>query len=322
MGDYRQNLLAFGVQPHSNRLPLGLARDAVLDAQRTLRPTPGTVGINDGGAPAKTLQPFGMPAVGGKPAEDTFKLAIDLFRASSHSKDPVGIRILKLLEDSHRASKLKYDAILEAGTSSRSSGVITITESYSNDIANTSIWIVHEAYHLVVKNDGMAYIDEEIESRIIQGRFAVELYSSGLMLTEGRTIKLKSKNTIMEAYENDQIVDYAIRHYKTEPDLGVTEKWIVASKGKWGGLKNRTLETSQYYAKILVDSQPTGKLNPMKIDGDVAATLFELLEARPFQESKVLMDIDPDDVKAVLESLPSTHTKRYDAWKARSGFAK
>ncbi|HTE39569.1 MAG TPA: hypothetical protein VK629_01995 [Steroidobacteraceae bacterium] len=319
MADYRQNLLAFGVQPHSNRLPLGLAKDAVLDAQRTRRPTPGTLGINDAGTPISVLPQFGSPAVGGKPAEDTFKLAIDLFRVSAHSKDAMGKRILKLLEDSHRTSKLKYEAIFEAGISSRSTGEITISDAYSSDIANTSIWIVHEAYHLVVKDAGMAYVDEEIESRIIQGRYAGELYTSGLTLPDGKKVKLKSKPAVLEAYERDQIIDFAIHAYKAEDDFGVTEKWIVANKAKWGGFKNRTLESLQFYANVLVDSQPTGKLNPMKIDGDVAATLLELLEARPFEESKILVGMDMDEVKAVLESVPSTHKTRYEVWKKSRG---
>jgi hypothetical protein len=91
--------------------------------------------------------------------------------------------------------------------------------------------------------------------------------------------------------------------------------WIVAHKGEWGGLCSRTLETRKFYAKVLVEPQPTFALDPRSIDTNVAETLLELLECNPFDAGSIATHAGKGDVKTILEKMPATSKTRVDTIK-------
>ena len=246
----------------------------------------------------------------------TFDTAIELFANSPQSSTPVGKRILAKLQETRRNNLLSFADIGPAGDSSRESGTIRITKVYERDPIKTSIWLVHEAYHLAVAKDDLLYADEEVESRRIQGEYWIFLEDTGVRLQDGIRYRLAPQDSpLPKAYRADRIIDWVIPMYVDEKAFKITADWIVKHKGDWGGLCNRTLDTRKFYAKILADSQPTFALDPRSIDPQVAETLLELLECNPFEAGSIATHAGKGDVKTIVEKLPATFKTRVDTLK-------
>jgi hypothetical protein len=297
---YKQQLLGRGIgaAQHAVRGPLGFG--VLADSTGDAGQVRGPLGVN-------------RPAAGGTPAIDdrkAFELAIAIFEKSPQSATPIGGRILATARKSLAAGSVSFRAMQEEGISTTSTGEIAITVIYRPEPMLTSIWLVHEAYHVAVKDDGLLYVDEELASRTIQGEYWAFLEDTGVSVGE-RTYRLaKSDKRLPIAYREKRIIDWVIPMYKEEKDFVITPKWIIDHKGDEGGLKNRTSETRAFYATTLIDAQPTGTFSLGSIDPKAAEALLELFEAEPFNAWATPKQ---DEVKAILEKLPTTMTKRRDA---------
>lgn len=272
-----------------------------------------------GASPPRTSVGMGIDAGNpnsGPMPEQTFDTAIELFASSPQSSTPIGKRILTKLEETRRNKLLSFADIGPAGDSSRERGTIQITKVYERDPMKTSIWLVHEAYHLAVAKDGLLYVDEEVESRRIQGEYWIWLEDSGVRLKDGIRYRLAPQDSeLPKAYRANRVIDWVIPMYVNEADFKISAEWIVAHKTEWGGLCNRTLDTRKFYAKILAESQPTFALDPRSIDNKVAETLLELLECNPFESGSITAHAGKADVKTIVEKLPATFKTRVDTLK-------
>jgi len=158
----------------------------------------------------------------------------------------------------------------------------------------------------------MLYVDEEIESRLIQGAYSKYLEDTGGRLKDGKPYGAVVRGSYLsEFYRADRIIDWVIPQYKDETGFKITADWIVKHKSEWGGFANRTLDTRKYYAKILVDSQPTSSWDPRPIDPGVAKTLRELLNSGPRGERASIEAAagSKDAVEAVLKAAPEAGLK-------------
>jgi hypothetical protein len=273
--------------------------------------------LTRGAAPARG--PIGTnPDAGAllKPArsspEGTFDTAIELFENAPQGTTAMGLRILGVLRKARETGALSFADLGEDGISSPSQGWIKITDRYQDDPAKASIWMVHEAYHVAVVADKMLYVDEEIESRRIQGEYSIYLEDTGGKLKDGKPYApVVRSSSLSEFYRANRIIDWVIPQYKDEDDFKITADWIVKHKSEWGGFANRTLDTRKYYAKILVDSQPTGSWDPRSIDPDVAKTLRELLNSGPRGERPSIEAAagKKEDLEAVLKAAPEAVLK-------------
>jgi hypothetical protein len=288
----------------SLRAPLCVLTNALPNDAGTLTrgatPPPGPLGTKPDAGVAR-----------GNP-EETFDTAIELFENAPQGTTLIGLRILAALKKARQTGALSFAVLEEDGKSSPSGGWIQIADRLQNDPVRTSIWMVHEAYHVAVVKDKMLYVDEEIESRLIQGAYSIYLEDTGGTLKGGKPYgAVVRRSNLSEVYRADRIIDWVIPQYKDEKDFEITADWIVKHKREWGGFANRTLDTRKYYAKILVDSQPTGSWNPRSIDPDVAQTLRELLNSGPRAERAWIEAAagSKDDVEAVLKAAPEAVLK-------------
>lgn len=152
------NLGAFNNNAYLTPSPLG-HNDHGDPSKRNMiyGPTPGPIGINDIGDPAimSALLMGQLPTTGGKLAKkDTFKIAIELFRKSPQSKSEIGKKVITTLDNAYNNKKLKFTSMPETGKSDSSTGIIEITDMYSENPIKASSWLIHEAYHLSVKGNG------------------------------------------------------------------------------------------------------------------------------------------------------------------------
>jgi hypothetical protein len=264
---------------------------------RGASPSRGSVGSH----PDAGLSSFFKPS-----PEETFDAAIELFQNAPQSKTKMGVRILDTLKEARKNNLLSFAVLLSDGESDKKEGTIRITDLYDRDRVSTSVWLVHEAYHLAVAKDNLLYVDEEIESRQIQGEYWTFLENSGL--------RLRRDSVVPKMYRENRIIDYIIPwYYKKEPNFKITADWIVKHKTDWGGLCNRTLDTRKFYAKTLVESQPTFALDPRSIDPKVAETLLELLECNKFESFSIVTHVGKDEVKTILEKVPEASKKRVES---------
>jgi hypothetical protein len=263
-----------------------------------------------------TVLSLATGAVPASPPSDAeaFKTAIDLFRETPASKSPHGARVLAKLEESLLAGNISYGG---DNSSNSGTGKIQIEASYRGDIANTSISLVHEGFHVAINLD--PYIDDELASRDIQAEYGAYLFANPTRVG-GQTYQLKREPYLAEVKRKDQVVDYVIgMYYGSQPDFTITKDWILKHQADWKGLCNRTTKTRKIYAKILVDSQPTASWNPLSIDPAVAAALFELLECAPGDSKEILAHAGEEDAMTVLRKLPATYKERYSAWESKKG---
>jgi hypothetical protein len=245
-----------------------------------------------------------------------FKTAVDLFRETLISKTENGKRVLAKLDESLKASKISYGP---DNSSNSDSGTIQIEAFNRGDIANTSVCLVHEAFHLAIHLD--LYIDDEIASRDIQAEYGQYLVDNAVTVS-GQTYQLKKPPYLIEVKRKDQVVDYVIdMYFGVQSNFTITKEWIMAHKNEWKGLCNRTTKTRKIYAKILVDSQPTARFDPRPIDPNVAAALFELLECAPTDSKVILGHAGESDAMAVLGKLPASYASRYAAWQQKMNFS-
>jgi hypothetical protein len=294
---YKQPVLGTGPQ-HSVRGPLGQGTPLGL--------------AGDGGQPRGPLG-ASLPAAGGSPVKSDkaiFELAIAIFEKSPQAATPIGHRIVATAREALAAGRLTFAPLSEDGISKPSTGEITITDAYRSKPALASVWVVHEAYHVAVKDDRLLYVDEEVVSRTIQGEYWVFLEETGVTLDGERYQLPKGDKQIPTAFRRKQIIDWVIPQYKNEKDFVINANWIVAHKGDEGGFRNRKSDTRAFYATTLIDAQPTGTFSFGSIDPKAAEALLELLEAEPFN---AWATPKKDDVKTILEKLPATMTTRRDA---------
>jgi len=246
--------------------------------------------------------------------ESAFNTAIDLFRESPVSKTPNGKRVLAKLDESLKARRISYGS---ENSSDNGSGTIEIEAANRGDIENTSVCLVHEAFHVAINLD--PYIDDELASRDIQAEYG-QFLADNPVRVDGQTYQLKKAPYLLEVKRKEQVVDYVIdMYFGSQSSFTITKEWIMKHKDDWKGLCNRTLKTRKIYAKILVDSQPTGSLNPFAIDPNVAEALLELLECVPTDSRAILGHAGESDAMVVLGKLPAKDAGRYAAWKKRMG---
>jgi len=147
------------------------------------------------------------------------------------------------------------------------------------DPGSSSVWLVHEAYHL--SNIGTKlYIDEEIGSRELQARYG--LRSTQGIIYEGKTYKAKARGGLQELLDSSrrkQIVDWVLGlpDY-TDDENFLTQAWIGQHIRDWGGPSNRNPFTRQKYLDKLLE-----KPRPEEI-GPGARALFAILESAPSKE--------------------------------------
>lgn len=327
MSNLKQPVLGFGEQPTPwTPSPFGMLdhgdpslRDKVLGG------TPGTTGLHDPGDPLKNPALGGLvPAAGGKVDSDaaTMALAIEIFRASAQSKTKMGVRILKVLDEAYRLGRLSYETMGEDGECTPSEGTIRITRSYDKDALQTSVWLVHEAYHVAVKDDKMLYVDEEVESRQIQGAYWNALLKDGVVLPDGRKFQVKEKDAgkqVLVKWQQSRIIDWVVTAYEKVDGFSISADWIVKHKADGKGFANREAYTREYFARILVESQPTGAFDPRPIDQKVAITLLELLESvNRFDAGTLARKVGKDEVLTILGKLPASEKKRVDTFRKES----
>lgn len=339
MADYRQATLGVHTAPSPfTPSPFGIDDHGDPESgEAVLGPTPGPTGLADPGDPERNpLLGATRPAAGGglkefggdEPAETAFARAIALYEACPlfDPKDPaeaaLKTRIVTALKEANKEGRLEFVlGQVEDGEFSRSARRITITQGHRGNPAATTLWLVHEGYHLAVVDDKMSYVDEEIASRMIQGPLCRQL-QGGVAAPDGTVHKLSAGkgDAVLRAWEKNQIVDFVIPVYKSYRDFKITADWIIKHKADWGGFRNRTPATRAFYAQILVDAQPTGMLNPMSIDPAGAETLLELLEAAPkFEVTAIATAVGKDEVVQILDKVPAKALPRAKALKTAAG---
>ena len=129
---YKHNILGTSSNDtHLTPSPLGQNDHGDPDKKNSIcGPTPGPLGINDIGDPhIMNIFLAQLPSAGGQvPKKDTFKTAIELFRKSPQSTSKTGEKVLKLLDDAYKSSKLSFSfEVMEKGLdgdSDRSTGAI------------------------------------------------------------------------------------------------------------------------------------------------------------------------------------------------------
>lgn len=172
---------------------------------------------NDAGTLVRGASPprasVGMGADAGTPnsappPEQVFATAVELFTHSPQASTPIGRRIADKLQETRRNNLVSFADIGPAGDSDRGTGAIRITKMYERDPMRTSIWLVHEAYHLAVAKDGLLYVDEEIESRKIQGEYWVWLEDFGVRLQDGTRYRLPAQDSeLPKACRANRVID-------------------------------------------------------------------------------------------------------------------
>lgn len=260
----------------------------------------------------------------------SLKIAIELFRASPESKDKVGRAVLATLDDLAAHGKITF-ANLESGLAGQShpnERTIEMNRNEVSDVAFSSIWLVHEAYHL--SNLGTKlYIDEEIGSRELQARYALRLTNG--VVYEGKTYQVKAgqgTQELLDSYKRSQIVDWvlALPDYADDEDF-LTQAWIGQHIRDWGGPANRNRFTREKYIDKLLEKPRLEDIGPG------ARALFAILESMPsdevrFQIKRVGGGDLGDGLKRIRERIEpamwgTAATSLFDSiieWQNRTGF--
>jgi hypothetical protein len=131
---------------------------------------------------------------------------------------------------------------------------VFINAQYALNIAITALTLAHEVTHSLIDE---SYILEEIQTHRVEIRLyrdlrnGVEVDGQLFQIPEGYNEGLETASR-MEA--SDQLVDYLIANYHTQPDFTPTPNWIHHYLDDWGGPGNRSPFTLAYYLGILYTS--------------------------------------------------------------------
>jgi hypothetical protein len=257
----------------------------------------------------------------------SLKIAIELFRASPESKDQVGRAVLTTLDDLAAHGKITFADLATGleGNSYPKERRVEMNRALIPDPASSSIWLVHEAYHL--SNLGTKlYIDEEIGSRELQARYASRLTQG--VVYEGKTYQVKAgqgTQVLLNSYKRNQIVDWvlALPDYANDEDF-LTQAWIGQHIRDWGGPGNRNRFTRKKYIDKLLEKPRLEDIGPG------ARALFAILESMPSDEVRFQIKSvgGGDGLKRIHDRIESamwgtaqaSFKERIIDWQKRTGF--